>query len=157
MRTAANESEELVKLKSYISQLPHGTVAMFQEVANETGVPMDKGGKDKLRIAMKRCSREYAPIRGIGVKLADPDSTMPILSLRLQRIDGQVRRSERAQKILQRDFYLSLKPEEQQGILFVGAIFGAIRSAADNGLQAYGKGAIKRLANVDPVVETKTA
>jgi len=64
---------------------------------------------------------------------------MPILSTRISRIDRAVKRGDRSQRILQEQFFNSLSAEEQKQILFAGAVFGAIRLAADQGRQLYKK------------------
>jgi hypothetical protein len=74
---------------------------------------------------------------GYGVRLADASGVMPILSSRIRRIDSSVKRADKSQKLLQEQFFESLSADDQKRILFAGAVFGAIRIAAEQGKQIY--------------------
>lgn len=130
--TIPDNSKDVLTLKVYIEKQPPGSVLSFNKIAFDTGICMDTRGKRLLRSAFKRADREYSSIYGYGVKIADVDSVMPILSNRLDRIDRAVRRGESSHKRLQRQFFDSLDKETQRNILYIGACFGAIRVAAEN-------------------------
>lgn len=137
--TLQNASEEYLKLLGYIMDKGDGYLLIYSDVQRETGVIMDPRGKSKLRRAILRSHREYAVLPNEGYKLAQPDMAMGILSFRLLRIDSQVKRADRAQRVIQDSFLKELTPEEKKGVLYIGAIFGAIRLAAEKGKKVYGK------------------
>lgn len=138
-KTIAQVSEDTLKLQAFIEQQEHGATLSYLEIEQATGVRMDTHGKAHLRQATKRSKREYSPIRGAGIRLASAESCMPILGGRITRIDRAVRRADKSQKLLQEQFFASLSAEDQRKILFAGAVFGAIRLAADQGKQLYKK------------------
>lgn len=137
--TIPEVSKETLKLQSFIEKQEDGREISFQEIEKVTGVVMDYKGKQYLRSAIRRCKREYSSIHGYGLRLADTGDVMPILTNRLVKVDRAVKRGEKSQKLLQEQFFQSLSPGEQKDILFIGACFGAIRVAAENGKIIYQK------------------
>ena len=135
--TEAQASEEYLKLLVYVEEQPHGRLLEYVAVEKATGVPMDTVGRSKLRRAILRQGREYSVVTNVGFKLADAGSIMGILSSKLARIDTSVNRADRAQNIGQKEFLESLPQDQQQGVLYLGAIFGAIKVAAENGRKLY--------------------
>ena len=131
MRTIGEVSQDTLKLQNFLSDQPHGVVLAYADIQRETGVEMFIAGRAHLRQAMKHLRREYSCIRGYGVRLADAGGVMPILSSRIKRIDRAVTRADRSQRILQDQFFTSLNEQDQKKILFAGAVFGAIRLAAE--------------------------
>lgn len=156
-RTIAEVSAETLKLQAYVEKLPDGTELSFHRIAHDTKLAMDETNKQHLRAAINRCKREYSSIRGYGIKLAESKDALPILTHRLTKIDKAVLRGEKSQKRLQERFIHSLNAEEQRQLLFAGAVFGAIRVAAQNGRLIYQKSDPKAIAgkiNI-PIVEKK--
>ena len=98
---------------------------------------MNNTGKQYMRTALKRLKVEYSPIKGLGIQLADRNITMPLVINRLNKIDRSVKRAEKTHKNLQEQFFESLDTKEQKQLLFIGAAFGAIRVAAENGRLLY--------------------
>lgn len=137
MNTIAAVSEKTLKIQAFLEQCAPGTELSFLTIENRTGVVMNEKGKQYLRRALKRAKIEYSPDIGRGIKLANPENTMPIVIDRLKRIDNTVKRAEKTQKNLQEQFFEQLSPQEQKQLLFVGAAFGAIRVAAENGKLLY--------------------
>uniref|UniRef100_A0A6M3L492 Uncharacterized protein n=1 Tax=viral metagenome TaxID=1070528 RepID=A0A6M3L492_9ZZZZ len=130
-------SEETLKLQQYITTQEDGTELSYLEIEQATGIDMNERGKQILRRGIKRARREYSTIRGYGIKLACPETTLPILSGKIIKIDRCVKRAEKTHHTLQEQFFSQLSPEEQKQILFAGAVFGAIRIAAENGKLIY--------------------
>lgn len=130
------DQESMLLEKFLAQQKPEGQLSYLQ-IEHGTGVKMDAAGKQRLRRSMKRMRIEYSCARNYGVTLAGPALVMPILSTRITRIDSAVRRADRSQRILQEQFFHSLSVEEQKSVLFAGAIFGAIRLAAEQGRMMY--------------------
>lgn len=137
-KTIAVVSEYTLKIQNYLqTKCKNGDELSFERIHHETGVVMDEKGKGYLRTAMKRAKIEYSAMIGYGVKLADVKSIMPILSNRLVKIDRAVKRADKTHKNLQEQFFEALSPSEQKQLLYVGAVFGAIRVAAENGKLVY--------------------
>lgn len=142
MQTVGQLTEEGLRLQVFIEGLEVGREVSFLEVEKETGVRMDGKGRGSLRRALHRARREYSPMLGWGLRLADGAGVMPILSSRIRRIDGSVKRADKSQKLLQEQFFESLSLDDQKRILFAGAVFGAIRVAAEQGKTIYRKGKV---------------
>lgn len=149
--TLANASEDYLRLLTYIQDKPDGEVVEYTATEKDTGVIMDYTGKNKLRRAIIRSKREYSVIPNTGYKLACPEITMSILTFRLVGIDNKIRKAERSQKILQQAFFEQLPKDQQNNVLFIGAVFGAIRSSAEKGKNIYRK-ELKQLAQTTPVI-----
>ena len=134
MQTLAKISEESLTLVNYLKSVEHGQILSYQQIEQETGVKMNTpAGRSYLRTACKKLKREYSCIRGVGIKLASADTATTLIIGRLVRIDNAVKRGERTYNNVSVAFYNELEPAEQRQINFVGAAFGAIRVAAENG------------------------
>ena len=138
-QTVAQGSEDYLKLLEYIQDQPPGVLLNYQMVWDSTGVLMDRRGRDRLRRAIRRSNREYSVVPNVGYKLANAEMVMGILSFKLMRIDNTVKNADRSHLNLQRAFLAQLTQEEARGVLFIGAVFGAIRLAAENGKRLYRK------------------
>lgn len=138
-RTIAMVSESTIKIQAFLEKQKPGVEVSYKRIEHESGVRMDARGKQYLRSALRRAKIESSTIIGEGIVLADPDNAMGIVAHKLKRIDGAVRRGERSHKNIQEQFFESMSPEEQRKILFVGAVFGAIRVASENGRVVYKK------------------
>lgn len=130
-------NRDTLKLEQYVSQHEHGAVMGWVQVEHETGVRMDFTGKQRLRQAVKNQDREYEAIRAYGIRLADKHSVMPILSTCFKRIGKAVKRTARAHKNLERDFYDALPKEDQQRMRQTAAYLGAIRQTVEQGRQVH--------------------
>ena len=109
-----------------------------------------QAGRSYLRTACKKLKREYSCLRGVGIKLMGVDTATTLIIGRLVKIDNAVKRGERTYNNVSMAFYNELNPSEQKQINFVGAAFGAIRVAAENG-KYYLKN-IAKMAPVNPVL-----
>lgn len=143
-------SEDFIKLVSFIEDSRAGVLLEYQRVQEQTGVLMDMRGKAKLRNAIIHCGREYALMPTVGYQLAEARLAMPIMTRKFLSIDSRIRRAEKAHEALL-EFRESLTVEERRGFDYAGALFGAIRVAADNGKRLYGR-EVKRLAQSTPIV-----
>ena len=139
MKTIQEVSKETIIIQEFIKKQSHGTELSYNSIEHETGVKMNEKGKSYLRSALRREKREYSCKRGYGIVLADANSTMPILMNKMTKIDKAVKRASKSQKNLQSEFFSSLSEDQQKEILFVGAVFGAIRVASENGKIMYTK------------------
>lgn len=139
MKTIPQVSDDTLKLQAFIEKQKEGTELSFNNIQSKTGIRMDEKGKSYLKTALKRSKMEYSSIRGYGIKIAETSDVMPILTNKLVKIDKAVRRGEKCQKNLQEKFFDSLDQQTQKQILFVGAVFGAVRVAAENGRVVYSK------------------
>lgn len=150
IRVSDQASAEYIRLLGYVSDLPDGYMITYEEAQREAAVEMDRHGRSLLRQAILKCGREYAVVTGTGYKLANADLTMPIMTKRFVSIDNRIRRAEQAHKALM-EFRESLTEDERRGFDFAGAVFGAIRVAAENGKHLYGK-EIHQLSQGQPVL-----
>jgi len=146
MKTIAKISEETLRIINYLQDIPHGQMLTYNLIAKECDVVMDTRGKSYLRTACKKLKREYSPIIGIGIELASAQTATGLVANKLVRIDKAVRRGERTYNNVTSDFYTEFTPQEQKQINFIGAAFGAIRVAAENG-----KHFLKNTTNMTPV------
>jgi len=136
-QTIANVSDYTLRIEEYLKKFDVGEELSYLRIGTDNGVKMNERGKGYLRTALKRAKLEYSPIRGYGIKLADSKTTMPILVNKLTKIDRAVKRANKSHKNLQEQFFASLTKNEQNQVLYVGAVFGAIRIAAENGKIIY--------------------
>lgn len=134
MKTLAKISEESLTLIKYLEGVEHGQILSYQKIEQDTGVKMNTPeGRSYLRTACKRLRREYSCLRGVGIELASPKTATTLIVGRLVKIDNAVKRAERTYNNVSVAFYDELSQEEQRQINFVGAAFGAIRVASENG------------------------
>lgn len=146
-RTIAIVSKETLKLQAYIEQQKPGTELSYYKISHDTGVELDTKGKTYLRTALHRAKKEYTTIHNQGIVLADKNNAMDIVTHRLDKIDKAVKRGEKTHKNIQAQFFDSLPLEKQKEILYIGAVFGAIRVAADNGKIMYSNNSGKKQIN----------
>ena len=151
MQTLAKISEESLTLISYLKDVEHGQILSYQQIEKDTGVKMNTpNGRSYLRTACKKLKREYSCIRGVGIELASVKTASTLVIGRLVKIDNAVKRGERTYNNVSIAFYNELPPIEQRQINFIGAAFGAIRVAAENG-KYYLKNA-KKITEASPVL-----
>ena len=136
MRTVGKISKDSIKLYNYFRGLSPGTELSYCQIENDTGIKMDEIGKNHMRTALNKAKIEYDLIWGYGIVLAQPDNVIKILNTKLIKIDNAVKKADKTNKNLG-VFYSELPPHEQKQVLMVGAVFGAIRVAADNGKRLY--------------------
>jgi len=136
-KTIPKISEESLKIITFLNKCNNGDILSYDKIQEETGVKMNTFGKSYLRTAVNKCGLVYGCIRGYGIKLADAQSTMSLVTHRLGKITSTVKKANKTQKTLVSQFLEELSPPEQKQILFIGAIFGAIKVAADNGKLIY--------------------
>jgi len=137
--SVAKVSEKALRLQEYLRTKKEGDVLSYDKIQHDTKIEMNQSGKAYLRTAFKRLRKLYSTISGYGVKVADKDDAMPILVNRLGRIDRAVKRADNTKKNVESQFFDTLSASEQKEILYLGAVFGAIRVAADNGKLVYRK------------------
>jgi hypothetical protein len=133
MKTIAKISEDTLTIINYLKDIPHGQYLTYEQIQTDTKVKMDTKGKSYLRTACKKLKREYSPVIGSGIELASAKSATGLVAHRLIRIDKAVKRGEKTYNNVTKDFYSEFTPIEQKQINFIGAAFGAIRVAAENG------------------------
>lgn len=136
-RTIAEVSEQTLKIEAFLRDQKKGTRLSYDYIQHRTGVIMDKRGKQYLRTALRRAGLESATEKGYGIVLADEENAMAIVANRLKKIDRTVHRGEKTHKTIQQQFFDSLPQDKQKEILYIGAVFGAIRVAAENGRVVY--------------------
>jgi hypothetical protein len=136
-RTIAQVSKQTLILQEYLEKQKAGASLSYLKIAQDTGVEMDERGKQYLRTALHRAKLESTTEIKYGITLADKDNAMEIITHKLNKVDRSVRRGERTHKNIQEKFFDSLPLEKQKEILYLGAVFGAIRVASENGRIIY--------------------
>ena len=130
-------SEDSLILTDYLRAQKPGQILSYHKIGNDTKVTMNNKGKQILRRALKRANLEYSCIKGQGIKIAEAEDTMPIVINKLTKIDKAVKRAEKTHKNLYSKFFDELDEKEQKQLLYIGAAFGAIRLASENGKMIY--------------------
>lgn len=138
MNTIAKVSEDTLKIETFFTQQSPGGFVSYEDIEKSTGVRMSVKGKAYMRSALNRLKIEYTVVPGSGIELASKDNGMKIISGRLRKINGTVKRANKCHRRIQDQFFDAMSPEAQRQVLFVGSIFGAIRLAAENGRHIYG-------------------
>lgn len=142
MRSIQEVSQETLKIENYLRSKKYGDYISYKDIESNTNVTMNNRGKSFLRTALKRLKYEYLCIRGEGIEIASVDSTMKVMTHKLVKVDNAVKRAEKTHNNLS-VFYTELSIEDQKRINFVGAAFGAIRLAAQNGKRMLKENAFK--------------
>ena len=151
MNTLAKISEESLTLINYLKNVEHGQILSYQQIEKDTGIKMNlQASRGYLRTACKKLKREYSCIRGVGIEMASSKSATTLIIGRLVKIDNAVKRGERTYNNVSIAFYNELSPVEQKQINFVGAAFGAIRVAAENG--KYFLKNVERVMATNPII-----
>lgn len=140
-RRRLEKDDSFLKLVAYVdAHRKPGTLLTYDGVEEETGVLMDRGGRDKLREAILYSGLEYRLIRGEAFELAQVGTCREILGNKLMSIDSRIKRAEQARKRVAWQFFKALPKEEQDRLLFLQAVFGAIQGKADEARKGlYGK------------------
>jgi hypothetical protein len=132
-------SEDTVKLQAYLSEQVAGAELSFEKIEEDTSVQMDLNGKAKLRTAMKRSRIEYSSIRGIGIKLADAYTVMPIMAGKTSKIVSATKRSYKSYKNLDAQFFKQLPKETQDRLMMTGTLLGIVIGSAEQYKKLYAK------------------
>ena len=136
MRTVGYITEQTIKLYNYFKDILPGTELSYSKIELDTGIKMNETGKRYMRTALNKAKIEYELKWGYGIVLAEPDNVIKILNTKLIKIDNAVKKADKTNKNLV-TFFSELPPHEQKQVLMVGAVFGAIRVAAENGKRLY--------------------
>ena len=152
MRSLQHQSEEYVKLQALVQGQRDGTLLTYDSVTKSTSIPMTRANRDKLRRVILRSGRRYIAFPSVGYELAKAETVMPILVYGLRRIDGQVKRVDKSERLLRERFFNQLPSGQQKAVLFLGAVFGAIRLAAEQGKELYSQKKLKEITTSQPIM-----
>ena len=140
----------------FISEQPHGMMIPYTDLKEKLQIPVTRENKDRLRLAINRNGKEYSCIRGIGYKLADAGTAMPILRHQLRGIDQKRRRASKAYERIIVTFLEKLEPQDQKMALFFGSVFAAVGMAASTGFsKIYGSSQKIYLKEAIPLLPEK--
>lgn len=137
MKTVQKISEQTLKLVNYLKDIRPGEYLSYRDIEIGAGVKMNEKGKTYLRSAIRKLHLEYECRVNEGIVLASEKNTTRILVHRLTKIDNSVKKGEKTYKNLSFNFFDKLNDREQKQINFIGAAFGAIRLAAENGKRLF--------------------
>jgi len=137
MKTIQTISVNTISIIEYLKDKKPGEKITYKMITTATGVNMNVAGKSYLRTALHKLKLEYECIMNMGIILASEKNTTRILVHKLVKIDNAVKRGEKSYKNLNLSFYDKLSDQERKQINFIGAAFGAIRLAAENGRQIF--------------------
>ena len=126
-------SENTLKIENYLSGKNLGDSISYRELELKTGVKMNTYGKSYLRTAIKRLNLDYECIQNEGIVLISDKNAGRIIVHKLVKIDNAVKRGKRSLNVIYDRVYESLSEPEKKHINFIGAAFGAIQLAAENG------------------------
>jgi len=136
MKTIPQISEKTLLIVNFLSTQHPGALITYKMIERATGVKMNTAGKSYLRTALHKLKLEYERVINEGIILAWEKNTTRILTHKLTKIDNAVKRGEKSYLNLNQAFYDKLTAIERKQINFIGAAFGAIRLAAENGRKA---------------------
>lgn len=131
-KTIAEVSNETLRIEEFLKTLHNGQQVSYSEIEKQSGVKMNARGRGFMRTALKRLNLEFTTIHGEGIELGSPDNAMRIISTRIVRIDNSVRRAEKTVKNVHDKFYDSLNDIEKKNVMYLGAVFGAIRQHSNS-------------------------
>jgi len=130
-------SEEFLKLEEYAQTIPPGSVLSWHQIHHDTQIPMTETNKQRLRGVLAKHAIEYIPIHGQGIKIADADTGVEVVSRRIIKIDNSVKRGERSNKNILSRFSHELRDDDRCVLQNTAAIFGAIRVYAKGAKVAF--------------------
>lgn len=123
-------STDSLKLETFLHTCPVGAILTYADIAEATGVPMDKRGRGILRLACQRLDLEYLTRFNQGIELPSPVNCVEILEDRVIKIDHAASRAEVSYDRLKKFHPMLSEPDRQQA-LYLGTVLGAMRAAAD--------------------------
>lgn len=127
-QTTPERAAKIAQLKAYLETIEDGDERAWDRIADETGIPMTRSGRDMVRMALGK--RPYESIRGIGLRMSCPESALQIVHHRLKRVNGATVRADSTQQELQRRHLERMSPPSQQRMLMLASFFGAVRVLA---------------------------
>ena len=125
-------SEEVLKLQEYLENLAPGKRVSYANIAYESGINMDTTGKQRLIRAAHRAGIEYLSIRGYGIEIVSPDTSIEAVSKRTIKIDSAVKKAEKTTEHIIQQHFDNMDECDQRKVLYLGSVFGAIRGVANS-------------------------
>ena len=82
------------KFKKFLKTAKHGDIITWQEIEENTGIPMrDLGNRSAFRYAMRTSGVEWRSHRSVGLELDAPVNVVNIIDDRANRLRGTVHRT----------------------------------------------------------------
>ncbi len=116
-------------LRQHVREKPDGAVLDFVETEQETGVVMDRVGRDALRRACKWEKRPYESIRNCGLRLSSPDNSTAFARNRATTIIRASRRAEKFTTSLLVKHSDTLRDSEKSALLRIASVAASCRLA----------------------------
>lgn len=126
---------EVARLIEYFNAASDGSTITWGQIARETGIPMNKTGRDQVRRALRRMRRPYAAVRGAGIELSSAGNTLAIMRGRFVRIDRAVRKADATRGQLAARHFEQLEARDKNSMLMLAGFFGAVRTIAKQAVQ----------------------
>lgn len=135
MKSLARISEDRLKLIDFLELQSVGSFLTYAQIEEETGVIMNKKGKDSLRKALSNLEIVHTVVIGKGIELASPDTAVGILSQRFGEVSRSICKAEKTHRAINDQFYDDLSEQDRKSVVLAGAAFAMMHSMAkDNSL-----------------------
>ncbi len=128
MYTLQDVSANTLKLENIFSSAIEGQYFSYKELQQLTNVVMDNKGKTYIYSALRRLKLPYETVRGEGIKLLSKDNATRIVIGKIIKTDNSIKRAEKTTKQVKDRVYEQLTEPEKKNIIFLGTLFGTIRS-----------------------------
>ena len=138
-------SKELAILKGLLNDLPAGAYIAYAEIEQQTGVAMNVRGKCILRSALRSLKREYHCDRGNGIELENPANAMVLVTGRVKRVNGSLRRADKTVTRMAERYMEKLPKDDRDRLLATASLFGAIKAMAKGLSSIYKPGKLQTL------------
>jgi hypothetical protein len=125
-------SADILTLREYIKTAKPDQTLTYSQIAGDTGISMDKTGKNHLRAACKTEKIEYTPLVGEGIVIAGPVTGCKIVETRIHGAKRAIKRSARSHAIISAKHLANMSQDDQKKVVFVGAVFAAMTAASES-------------------------
>jgi len=122
--------KQVLQLIEYFRTVEDGAERSWLRIEADTEIVMDPLGRNLVRRALRKLKRPYEALRGEGVRMSAPESTLAIMGSRFGRIDRAVRRADRTRGQLVERHFDALDDPDKQRMLVLAGFFGAVRAFA---------------------------
>ena len=117
-------------LRDFLVGRPDGEELPWLLIESATGIKMDAGGKNLVRIALRRLKRPYVAERGTGIRLSSAALALGISRSKFSRLDGALEIADKTQRELSSRHLAQMSGEEQRKMIMLAGFFGMVRSIA---------------------------
>lgn len=123
VRARQVRSERWLLLESLLHQCPDGAILTYQDIAEHTGVAMNRAGRELLRRVMRKNNREWVCVPGKSIELASVPTSLQIVQRHLRKSAYTIKRTTIAHQNVEH-FYEGLPLEDQRQAKMIGIAVG---------------------------------